>query len=45
MALLTNRIKGTQDIMPETSGRQRFLENTLFEIAGTFTSNNSAIAF
>ena len=36
MALLTNRIKGTQDIMPETSGRQRFLENTLFEIAGTF---------
>ena len=36
MALITKAIKGTQDILPENSGKQRFLENTLFEIADSF---------
>ena len=36
MALLTKAVKGTQDIMPSDTGRQRFLENTLFDIAGSF---------
>ncbi len=36
MALLTKAVKGTQDIMPSETGRQRFLENTLFDIAGSF---------
>ena len=36
MALVTKAIKGTQDLMPDETGKQRFLENTLFEIAGSF---------
>lgn len=36
MALLTKAVKGTQDIMPESTGKQRFLESTLFEIADSF---------
>lgn len=36
MALITNAIKGTQDILPATSGKRRFVENTLFDIAGNF---------
>lgn len=36
MALLTTAVKGTQDIMPTDTGKQRFLENTLFDIAGSF---------
>ena len=36
MALVTKAIKGTQDLMPEETGRQRFLESTLFEIAESF---------
>lgn len=36
MALLTTAVKGTQDIMPADTGKQRFLENTLFDIAGSF---------
>ena len=36
MALITKAIKGTQDILPAISGKRRFVENTLFEIAGLF---------
>ena len=36
MALITNAIKGTQDILPATSGKRRFVENSIFEIAGNF---------
>ena len=36
MALITKAIKGTQDILPEISGKRRFVENTLFDIAGKF---------
>lgn len=36
MALLTKAVKGTQDVLPGESGKQRFLENTLLEIAETF---------
>ncbi len=36
MALLTKAVKGTQDLLPDVTGRQRYLENTLFEIAETF---------
>lgn len=36
MALLTKAVKGTQDMLPGETGKQRFLENTLFEIAASF---------
>lgn len=36
MALLTKAVKGTQDMLPEETGKQRFLENTLFDIAASF---------
>ena len=36
MALITKAIKGTQDILPAVSGKRRFVENSLFEIAGLF---------
>ncbi len=36
MALLTKAAKGTQDILPDETGKQRFLESTLFEIAESF---------
>ena len=36
MALITKAIKGTQDILPAISGKRRFVENSLFEIAGLF---------
>ena len=36
MALLTKAVKGTQDMLPCDTGRHRFLENTLLEIAGSF---------
>lgn len=36
MALLTKAVKGTKDILPGEIGKQRFLENTLLEIAETF---------
>ena len=36
MALLTKAVKGTQDMLPADTGRHRFLENTLLEIAGSF---------
>ncbi len=36
MALITKAVKGTQDMLPEETGKQRFLENTLFDIAESF---------
>ena len=36
MALITKAVKGTQDMLPEETGKQRFLENTLFDIADSF---------
>ena len=36
MALVTKAVKGTQDMMPDATGKHRFLENTLFEIAESF---------
>ena len=36
MAILTKAVKGTRDIMPDDTGKQRFLENTLFEIAESY---------
>lgn len=36
MALLTKAAKGTQDILPEETGKQRFLERNLFEIAESY---------
>ena len=36
MALLTNAIKGTQDVLPQDSYKNRFVEQTLAEIAGNY---------
>lgn len=36
MALLTNAIKGTQDILPANSYKIKFVEDTLAEIAGNY---------
>lgn len=36
MALLTKAVKGTQDILPAVSGKRRFVESTLFDIASKF---------
>ncbi len=36
MALLTKAVKGTQDILPSVSGKRRFVESTLFDIASKF---------
>ena len=36
MALLTNAIKGTQDILPVNSYKIKFVEDTLAEIAGNY---------
>ncbi|MCQ2460611.1 MAG: histidine--tRNA ligase [Clostridia bacterium] len=36
MALLTNAVKGTQDVLPQDSYKNRFVEQTLAEIAGNY---------
>ena len=36
MALLTKAVKGTQDLLPAETAKQRYLESTLFEIAESF---------
>ncbi len=36
MALLTNAIKGTQDVLPQNSYKNRFVEAALCEIAGNY---------
>lgn len=36
MAILTKAVKGTKDIMPDETGKQRFLENMLFDIAESY---------
>ena len=36
MALLTNAIKGTQDVLPQDSYKNRFVEQTIAEIAGNY---------
>lgn len=36
MALITKAVKGTQDILPDRSGKQRYLENYLFAIAENY---------
>ncbi len=36
MALITKAVKGTQDMLPEETGRQRYIENSLFEIAQAY---------
>lgn len=36
MAIMTKAVKGTQDFLPTDTGRQRFLESTLFGIAESF---------
>ena len=36
MALITKAVKGTQDMLPAETGKQKYLENSLFEIAGAF---------
>ena len=36
MALFTKAVKGTQDVLPATSYKNRFLENTLLDIASHF---------
>lgn len=36
MALITNAIRGTQDVLPEDSHNNRFIEGTLLEIADEF---------
>jgi histidyl-tRNA synthetase len=36
MALLTKAVKGTQDLLPAETAKQRYLESTLFDIAESF---------
>ena len=36
MALFTKAVKGTQDVLPAASYKNRFLENTLLDIASRF---------
>ena len=36
MALFTKAVKGTQDVLPSDSYKNRFLENTLLDIAANF---------
>ncbi len=36
MALITKAVKGTQDVLPDNSHTNRFIETTMIEIAGNF---------